>query len=302
MSGLPNLIIAGVEKAGTTSLFWYLSQHPEIYASHLKEINYFFPRKRDGGLEPITEYAKHYAHHRGEPYRLEASPSYWYGGPAVIAAIQQTLGRPRIVISLREPASRFWSAYTFLVSMGRLDRTLAVDEYLAQCEDVERQQRGWPERARHTPLSIGLYYDYLLPWLDAFGRELKVVFAESLLSQPQAVVSDLCGWLEIDGAVADRLDYRPRNETIRPRSYAVAKAADAGRRRLNRWLWRSPAMRRALRTAYRAVNSGGKAETLEPRVREQLEAFYSRSNTLLAAELIGRGYTELPPWLSGEVR
>ena len=118
--------------------------------------------------------------------------------------------------------------------MGRLDRTLTVDEYIAQCEDVERQQRSWPERTRHTPLSIGLYHDYPLPWLDAFGRELRVVFAESLLSEPQTVVSELCGCLEIDGAVADQLDYRPRNETIRPRSYALAKVVDAAKRRLNR--------------------------------------------------------------------
>ncbi|MGH8900724.1 MAG: sulfotransferase domain-containing protein [Egibacteraceae bacterium] len=303
MSELPNLVIAGVEKAGTTSLFFYLSQHPEICASHVKEINYFFPRGcMNGELEPIAEYAKQYAHHRGEPYRLEASPSYWYGGTPVILAMRQTLDRPRILVSLREPVSRFWSAYTFLKSMARLDKALTVDEYIAECQGIERQQEGPPERTHHTPLSIGLYHEYLLPWLGAFGQDLKVVFAESLFAQPRAVVSDLCGWLAIDGAAADRLDYQARNETIRPRSYALAKVADLAKERLNKRLWQSTTARRVLRDAYRAVNSGGQTETLEPQVRERLEAFYSQSNALLAAELTSRGYTKLPAWLSPGVR
>lgn len=298
-SGLPNLVIAGVEKAGTTSLFSYLSQHHQICASYIKEINYFFPRAHTHGeLEPITEYVKHYAHHRGEPYRLEASPSYWYGGPSVISAIRWTLGRPRIVIILREPASRFWSAYTFLKSMGRLDKALTIEEYIDECRAVEREQGGRVERTRHTPLSIGLYHEYLLPWLDAFGQDLRVVFAEPLFIEPRAVVSDLCGWLGIDRTVADRLSYQAQNETIRPRSVALARVVDSARKTLNRRLWRSTTARRVLRNAYRAVNSKGKAETLEPQVKERVEAFYSRSNILLAAELQRRGYTELPAWLS----
>ncbi len=59
---LPNLIIAGVGKAGTTSLFWYLSQHPGICASDVKEIQYFTPLSEgDGVLPPLSEYARHFA-------------------------------------------------------------------------------------------------------------------------------------------------------------------------------------------------------------------------------------------------
>jgi hypothetical protein len=42
---LPNLIIAGAQKAGTSSLFWYLAQHPQICASDRKELRYFTPRR-----------------------------------------------------------------------------------------------------------------------------------------------------------------------------------------------------------------------------------------------------------------
>ena len=290
---LPNLLIAGVEKAGTTSLFHYLGQHPDVCAPRMKELNYFFP----GEPGPLTEYAKHYAHHQGQRYRLEASPSYWYGGRPVIAAIRETLGQPRVVISLREPAGRFWSAYTFLKSMGRLDKTLTVDEYISECEAVERDQAGRPVRTRHTPLSVGLYGEYLRPWAETFGAQLRVVFAEDLFAGPESVVADLCDWLGIDAGAAARLDYGARNETMHPRSYTLAKAADSAKKALNRRLWRSPTARRVLRNAYRAVNAGGSSEELEPRTRRRLEAFYANSNRRLAADLRARGYEALPAWL-----
>jgi hypothetical protein len=299
-SRLPNLVIAGVEKAGTTSLFWYLSQHPQICASQVKEINYFHPGHTDGSMEPVAKYARYYTHYRGEPYRLEASPLYWYGGDWVISRIKQTLGQPRIVISLREPVSRFWSAYTFLKSMGRLHKALTGEEYIAECQRIERQQVGQPKRTHHTPLSIGLYHEYILPWLDAFGHDLKVVFAEPLFSQPSVVTADLCEWLDIDATITDQLDYQTQNETISPRSYALAKVADSGKNILNKLLWRSATTRGVLRNAYRAVNSGGKVEILELQVRKQLEAFYLPSNLLLAAELRKRGYDKLPSWLQGQ--
>ena len=148
---LPNLVVAGVEKAGTTSLFDYLRQHPDICASDLKELNYFLPLRFPGGaLSAREEYVGHYAHWRGEPYRLEASPAYWYGGPRVITALGEVLSEPRIVISLREPVARLWSAFTYLKSMGRLDRHVTIDEYVRKCQSElgTTDEDGTP---RHTP-------------------------------------------------------------------------------------------------------------------------------------------------------
>ena len=69
-------------------------------------------------MPPIEEYAQHFAHWSGERYALEATPTYSYGGRPVIQAIRSVLGRPKIVISLRDPADRLWSAYTFQRSVG----------------------------------------------------------------------------------------------------------------------------------------------------------------------------------------
>ncbi len=71
---LANLIIAGVNKAGTTSLFYYLSAHPEICGSKDKETCYFLPLLYDQQVAPISEYEKQFSHCESERYRI----GYYY--------------------------------------------------------------------------------------------------------------------------------------------------------------------------------------------------------------------------------
>ena len=94
---LPNLLIVGVGKAGTTSLFFYLSQHPDICPSAQKEPRYF-RLGDDEELPPIESYARHFAACRNERFVLEASPQYFKGGPRSIELIREHLGRPRVIV------------------------------------------------------------------------------------------------------------------------------------------------------------------------------------------------------------
>jgi hypothetical protein len=104
---LPNLVIVGVGKARTTSLFEYLGQHPDICPSAVKETDHFSPLRFAGGvLPPIESYLRHFRHCAGSRWVLEATPAYCYGGQPVIDAMREVLGRPRVVIILREPAER----------------------------------------------------------------------------------------------------------------------------------------------------------------------------------------------------
>ncbi len=87
---LPNLLIAGVPKGGTSSLFRYLAQHPDICPASVKEIAFFNPLRREGGTLPsLDTYRKHFAHCEGEEYAMEATPSYCYGAKRMIEAISR---------------------------------------------------------------------------------------------------------------------------------------------------------------------------------------------------------------------
>src|SRR3712207_9448996 len=63
---LPNLIIAGVGKGGTTSLFRYLGQHPQVCASRVKELRYFQSLRYGEPMAPLDQYTRHFAHWNGQ--------------------------------------------------------------------------------------------------------------------------------------------------------------------------------------------------------------------------------------------
>jgi hypothetical protein len=296
---IADLVIAGVPKAATGSLFAYLAQHPDICASDLKETGYFNhynPQRHTGPVPPIEDYARHFAHWSGERYALEATPTYSYGGRPVIEAIRAVLGKPKIIISLRDPADRLWSAYTFQRSVGNNLRIGSFDDYVDTLEQRYRDGvRPVPRDGLHG-LRIGFYADYLGDWFDEYGSDLRVVFVEDLRRDPRAEVAMLCGWLGIDTGVVDSLDVGPRKVTEHPRSMVLAAAARSVKRRSERLL--PPAAQRQLHRAYTRLNRGGElTERFEPAQRLRVEALYRESNRRTAQLLTARGYRNLPDWL-----
>lgn len=289
IDGLPNLVIAGVAKGGTTSLFHYLAQHDEICASDVKELDYFTPlRDGNGTLAPESEYARHFAHCSGQRYRMEASPSYCYGGERVIEAMRATLGSPKVIISLRDPVQRLWSAYTFLQSMGRVSSSLTCDEYVDQC--IAR------EGDRQTPLSVGRYAEWLPAWIGEFGEDLHVLFAEVIFDSPMTALEEILSWLDLEPDTA--FDTAARNPTVEPRSQFFARAAYSVKRATDRAFASYPRLRDGLRRAYQAVNAGDGRRTMPDTTRARLEAYYAPSIRDLNGLLAGIGVAGThPDWL-----
>jgi hypothetical protein len=296
---IADLVIAGVPKAGTGSLFAYLAQHPDICASDLKETGYFNhynPQRHTGPVPPIEDYAQHFAHWSGERYALEATPTYSYGGRPVIQAIRAVLGKPKIVISLRDPADRLWSAYTFQRSVGNNVRIGSFEQYVETVEQRYREGVQPVPRDGLHGLRIGFYADYLGDWFDEFGDDLRIVFLEDLKRDPRAQTASLYGWLGIDPDVATSLDVGPRKVTEHPRSTLLAAAARSVKRRSGRIL--PPAVQRRLQRAYLRLNSGGElTEQFDPALRRHVEELYRESNQATARMLTARGYRDLPQWL-----
>ena len=132
---LPNLVIAGVPKAGTTSLFSYLAQHPEVCGSDVKEPRYFNPLRLGGELGPIEEYTAHFAHCAGQRYAMEASPGYFYGGRTLARGLLEALPDPRVVLILRAPGERCWSWFRFVKTRLHIPKDMSFDVYLDRCEE-----------------------------------------------------------------------------------------------------------------------------------------------------------------------
>lgn len=301
---LANLLLAGVGRAGTTSLFWYLSQHPEVCASSSKEPRYFLPlsegdEESSGVLPPLDAYEALFEQCSTERYRMEATPGYFHGGPRLIRGIQTTLVKPRVVILLRDPVARIWSIYRYAKSHLLLAPDVSFERYIETCRKVDRErqlrpihgQAYWSIRASH-------YFDYIVPWLESFGKDLRVLFFEDLASSPRDVVEGLCEWLGIDPGPVRSLELSVENKSIRYRSRSLQKLALAFNRR--GFFGRHHGLKERIRNIYFRVNDRGGKESMPHQVRAELELMFASPNRRLADTLLARGYTGLPPWLSKE--
>lgn len=297
MSRLPNLLIAGVPKAGTTSLYSYLSQHPQVCPSLVKEVNYFTAlRYNDTSLAPIAEYTKQFSNWSGEPYLMEASPGYAIGGEPVIAGIKRLLGQPRVIIILRDPTQRMWSAYTFQVARGQMKGVSSFEEFVTACEQNRVEGADRVPGNLFAALSMGYYADYVGGWLSAFEDDLRVVFAEQLSEAPQLVIEDVCRWLKIDVEPVGSFDFRPRNRTLKASS-AILSQTSYIIKRVTKPIRRMQLMRPVLLKAYEKMNRGEFHEGFRPETRRRLEHMYRQSNVELAEQLAKLGYRQLPAWL-----
>jgi hypothetical protein len=299
----PNLVIAGVAKAGTTSLFRYLAQHPDVCPSSVKEARYFTPLRYGEPLPPLTDYTQLFTHCAGQRYRMEATPGYFPGGGVVARAIDELLPDSRVVVSFRDPVQRCWSWYRFVRSTARIPKDLGFPAYLDRCTELHRA--GTDHLREHQPywgLGGGCYDLWIDDWLDVFGERLHVEFFEELAARPQETTEELCRWLGIDVDPCAGFAYHVENRTVQYKNRHLQRLALSLNRGGERFFGRHPELKRRLRGAYYRMNADHGAERLDPESRERLAAFYAPHDERLVASLASADRKRLPAWLADSGR
>lgn len=183
---LPDFLVIGAQRAGTTALYEYLRRHPDIAGPAWKEVNYFDVHYRRGE----AWYRGHFPM-RSHAIVGEASPSYLFH-PLAPRRVGALLPDVRLIALLRNPVDRALSHYHHEVDLGR--EPLAFDEAL---EREEERMRGELERMlgdptyfshawwNHTYVARGRFAEQLERWLAVFPREqLLVLTSEELFDQP----------------------------------------------------------------------------------------------------------------------
>lgn len=172
----PNLLLVGVQKAGTTWMHEALSTSRHIFGSAQKELNLF---GRPDYRERLDTYRAHFPARAkpGARYFLESTPHYFHA-PNVIKdvaeEIRETLPDVRIMVILRNPVERYRSAYIHHMRKGRLPHTRAID-------DLTDDQ---------IMLSTGLYGQILGHWRQVFP-DIIVLSHDRLRSDPAGSMDDL---------------------------------------------------------------------------------------------------------------
>jgi hypothetical protein len=294
---LPNLVIAGVSKAGTTSLFNYLGQHPEIGTSDVKELRYFSPLRHGGTLEPIETYTRHFRDCLHTRYALEATPGYFYGGSAVARALSQTCPDVRVIVSLRSPPERCWSWYRFVKSRLRIPRDMGFEDYLDRCAELHRAGvDGTVENQPFWGLGGGCYARWLDAWSQELGDRLRIVFFEDLAADPGGLVGSLLAWAGLDPEPLASLQFTAENQTVQYRSKALQQVAVRLNRRSERFFRRHVAAKRMLRSTYWAFNRAPEERGLPAASRARLDDFYAPHNERLDRQLAALGIVVPRGW------
>jgi hypothetical protein len=306
---LPNFLIVGAAKAGTTAIYEYLRQHPEVFLpGELKESFFFagvtperFPgpggRYAEGAVRSLTDYERLFDAAGGRKAIGEACVAYLYFHETSIPRIRAVLGDSvRIVIVLRDPAERAFSNYLHHVRDGY--ERLSFEDALAAEE--ERRAKGWWWGFQYRDVSR--YAGQVRAYLDAFGRErVTVALYEDLSRDPSGFLRGLFEALGVDPRFAPDTSIR-HNPSGVPRS-ALARFVTVQRHgplgSLRR-LVPAPLRRRAAARLQDSLTSNLVKPPLSPALRRALVAEL-RDDVLALSGLLER---DLSAWLSdaSEVR
>jgi hypothetical protein len=201
---LPNFLIVGAVKCGTTSLYYYLKQHPDVFMSKPKEPDFFFaqcfkiPTNGIGDdcktvVQNFDEYCGLFEHTVGKNAIGEASHTNLNYHQKTIPLIKQYLGDPKIIIILRNPVERAFAAYAELTLEGR--EFLPFEEALRQ--EPKRIAEGWGSNRYYQDL--GFYVHQVKAYFDNFSA-VKVCLFDDLKRDPGSLIQDLYRFLEVDAA------------------------------------------------------------------------------------------------------
>lgn len=293
--GLPNFLIIGAEKAATTWLARSLAEHPEVFVPPEKEL-FFFSSRFDRGLD---WYAGHFREWSGEPRVGEATPVY-LSHPDAPSRIRETLGEIDLLVSLRHPVDRAYSAYWHNLRQGRI----SPDSPFRAALEAD----AWEIRTR------GLYGMHLARYLALFPRDrLHVLEYDRIQANPARELRVCLEVLGVDPA------FRPSTLATRLNEGGADITAATGPVRRIRSALRSGALwarhhgllpnglerrlvARADRVARRAASIAPRArayEPLAPALRAELfEGFY-RSDVVRLEALLG---LDLAAWRATDTR
>lgn len=288
---LPNFIVIGVAKGGTTSLYRYLDQHPQIFMYADKGTNFFGyedardwkwhdegepPLLRHFHVRTLAEYEAAFAGVTDEIAIGEVSPQY-FRSPTAARRIHEHIPDVKLVASLRNPAERAFSGFLMRTRRGVKVRD-AYEELTPEASHVRE----------------GFYYDRMKRYFDTFPKEqIRTYLFDDFKKDPTAVVQDLYGFVGVDPEFAPDTAVRHNPANV-PRS-AV----------LNRVFYHPRAIRSAkailpdrLQTAAKRLRQRTQrpAPTFPPDLRARLLELY-RDDLLKLEALLER---DLSVWLEAK--
>ena len=209
-----NFLIAGVQKGGTTALFDYLGDFPDIALSQVKEVHFFDDEGQDWARPDYGAYEARFPKPAGRPCG-EATPIYAYW-PQSLERVATYNPRMRLILVLRDPVQRAWSHWRMEYARG------AETAPFAWCVREGRQRlfdaEPWGHHREYSYVERGFYGEQVARALELFPREqLLMLRSEDLLAAPAPALAAVRRFLAL-----------PPAPTPAPRAVHVGSEFDYG--------------------------------------------------------------------------
>ena len=280
---LPNFIIPGAQKGGTTFLYNVLKQHPEVSLSTVKEVHFFDIEEHFA--RGLDYYATFFDNREGRPAVGEATPNYLMF-PHVAGRIREALGPDlKLIFILRHPVERAFSQFIMSLS-GE-----SVHENLTDADFPRVLEHSFSNGAQAGYGPSGLYAAQMQRFFDLFPREntLVLIFEEDVRGDADAALSKVCQFLQIR---PHRFDTGvERNPAGVPKIKAINRIIfnDASPvKRAAKALVRSTVLRDRLRHKVLELNRVPRKYKLDPNLRKEFFVRYYKDDVARLEEILGR--------------
>jgi hypothetical protein len=189
---LPDFLLIGVAKAGTSWIFEILREHPDVFVPVAKDIM-FFNRYYAKGL---AWYSRFFAERTDEKVGGELSHDY-YLSEETARRIHDTLPDAKLICCLRETVDKLISAYVYNISTGHA--TMSFEDYVNYGEVSRNRKAAFDEYVEVSFARQVEYYENLKPYYDLFPREqILILFFEDLKRDPAGFARRLYAFLGVD--------------------------------------------------------------------------------------------------------
>ncbi len=208
---LPDFLIVGAAKSGTTSLHYYLKQHPQVFMPKVKELCFFaylgdpqtaipswLKEEWHLSFDNIYDYARHFEGASNSQIIGEASPPYLCTYKKTILNIKKVYGEKageiKIIMILRNPIERAWSQFV----MNKRDGSEPLNEFTETIrEDVVRKRLDNNWGPSFDYVGVGMYYNQVIAYLNEFPK-VKIFLYEELCKDIGRVVKEIFRFLDVD--------------------------------------------------------------------------------------------------------
>lgn len=266
---LPNFVVIGAPRSGTSWIHQNLIKHPDIFVPKIKEVH-FFDRNYERGMQ---HYESYFADWRNQAAVGETTPAYLHGAYStqnIPVLMKRHLPHAKLIACLRNPTERAYSRYWNSKAKYKQNAGLTFEQKLAEKPEF---------------VSEGFYFDQLVRFLEVFDRkQLLITLYDDLRDQPIDFMRGIYGFLGVDSSFDAGLDGIRVNAAAGKKQLAKSSILWSASKLLAHFGMRSAAERMR-------IDNSVDIPVMAPQTHDYLVGVYAEQNRRLE-QLIGRNLSQ----------